>query len=79
MVLIKFPIEKAFYIVHLAITERDDFTVDEISQMLDLRRNTCWSFKGKVSKIIKEHGRNKESFEDWQKVIFKQVRLPKDK
>ena len=48
---IKFSIEKAFYILHLVITERDDLTIDEISQTLELRRNTCWNFKNKISKI----------------------------
>ncbi|HYG38470.1 MAG TPA: 7TM diverse intracellular signaling domain-containing protein [Cytophagales bacterium] len=67
---IKFSIEKAFYILHLVITERDDLTIDEISQTLELRRNTCWNFKNKISKIIKKHGKDKEYYEHWEKVIF---------
>jgi hypothetical protein len=67
---IKFPIEKAFYILHLVITERDDLTVDDISQILDLRRNTCWGFKDKINKIIKMHKLDKGQFVHWENVIF---------
>jgi two-component system, sensor histidine kinase LadS len=67
---IKFPIEKAFYILHLVITERDDLTVDDISHMLDLRRNTCWGFKDKIHKIIKLRKLDKGQFVHWENVIF---------
>jgi hypothetical protein len=68
---IKFPIEKAFYILHLVITERDDLTIDEISQTLGLRRNTCWGFKDKVNKIIKkEKPENKGQLVHWENIIF---------
>jgi two-component system, sensor histidine kinase LadS len=68
---VKFPLEKAFYILHLVITERDDLTIDEISQMLELRRNTCWSFKDKVNKIIKKHHLDKGQAAHWENIIFK--------
>jgi hypothetical protein len=67
---IKFPIEKAFYILHLVITERDDLTVDDISSILELRRNTCWGFKDKIIKIIKTHRLEKGQFVHWENVIF---------
>jgi two-component system, sensor histidine kinase LadS len=67
---IKFPIEKAFYILHLVITERDDLTIDEISATLDLRRNTCWSFKDKVYKLMRRKPRNKGHLAHWENVIF---------
>jgi hypothetical protein len=68
---IKFPIDKAFYIVHLVISNRDDMTIDEISGILNLRRNTCWGFKDKVSKLIKSHKPKKGQVVDWETVIFK--------
>jgi hypothetical protein len=67
---IKFPIEKAFYILHLVITERGDLTVDDISSILELRRNTCWGFKDKIIKIIKTHKLEKGQFVHWENVIF---------
>lgn len=68
---IKFPLEKAFYILHLVITERDDLTIDEISQILSLRRNTCWAFKDKVNKIIRKHHIDKGQAAHWENIIFK--------
>jgi len=67
---IKFPIEKAFFILHLVITERDDLTVDDISHILELRRNTCWGFKDKIIKVIKNHKVEKGQFVHWENVIF---------
>jgi hypothetical protein len=68
---LKFPIEKAFYILHLVISNRNDLTIDEISQILNLRRNTCWGFKDKVSKVIKGHKPKKGQAADWESIIFK--------
>jgi hypothetical protein len=68
---VKFPLEKAFYILHLVITERNDLTIDEISETLDLRRNTCWAFKDKVNKIIKKHHLDKGQAAHWENIIFK--------
>lgn len=67
---VRFPLEKAFYIVHLVITERNDLTIDDISQLLQLRRNTCWAFKDKVVKAMKRHG--KEKIPHWEQVIFRE-------
>jgi two-component system, sensor histidine kinase LadS len=70
---VKFPLEKAFYILHLVITERNDLTIDEISQTLGLRRNTCWAFKDKVNKTIKKHHLDKGQMMHWENVIFKDL------
>jgi hypothetical protein len=67
---VKFPLDKAFYILHLVITERNDLTIDEISGILGLRRNTCWSFKDKVNKTIKKYRGDKDQFTHWENVIF---------
>ena len=45
---IKFPIEKAFYILYLVNGSDKHYTLDELSELLELRRNTVWSFKKKV-------------------------------
>lgn len=68
---VKFPLDKALYIVHLVITERDDLTIDDISRLLDMRRNTCWAFKDKVNKTIRKHSRDKAQPGNWESLIFK--------
>lgn len=50
---IKFPIEKAFYILYVTNNHSEDFTLDQLSEVLDLRRNTVWSFKKKIESVSK--------------------------
>ncbi len=51
---IKFPIEKAFFITYLTVVRNKDFTLEVLAAQLDLRVNTLWSFKHKVSEHIAE-------------------------
>ena len=68
---VKFPLEKAFYILHLVISGRTDLTIDELSSMLELRRNTCWAFRNKVNKMVKKLPRDKGQLAHWENVIFR--------
>jgi two-component system, sensor histidine kinase LadS len=45
---IKFPVEKAFYIAYLAVSGKKNYTLDSLSDDLDLRVNTIWAFRRKV-------------------------------
>jgi two-component system, sensor histidine kinase LadS len=49
---IKFPIEKAFYLAYLTVSGRKELTLEVLSQKLDLRMNTIWSFKNKVAERV---------------------------
>lgn len=72
---IKFPIEKAFYIAYLTVSGRKDLTLETLSQVLELRLNTIWAFKSKVSDRLNELEKRgfKPSSGRWQEVIL----LPK--
>lgn len=48
---IKFPIEKAFYILYITNNRQNQYTLDELSEILELRRNTVWSFKKKIESV----------------------------
>lgn len=50
---IRFPVEKAFYILYVTNNQSERYTLDELSGMLDLRRNTVWSFKKKIEELLK--------------------------
>lgn len=45
---LRFPITKAFYMVYLVSIKDNGLTVDELSEILSLRRETCWSFRKKI-------------------------------
>ncbi len=47
---LKFPIEKAFYILYDALHE-DQFSLTVLSEMLDIRKNTIGDFKKKIRSL----------------------------
>lgn len=51
---VKFPLQKAFYILYVMSHAADEYTLDELSEMLDLRRNTIWNFKKKIGKKYRD-------------------------
>lgn len=53
---IKFPLNKAFYIAYAHLNE-EEFTLDELSEMLDMRRNTVWQFRKKIEEEIEMNGK----------------------
>ena len=69
---IKFPIEKAFYLAYLIVAGRDDSTLEELAQKLDLRVNTVWSFRHKVLERVQEleKGGRKPVASRWEEVIL---------
>jgi two-component system, sensor histidine kinase LadS len=69
---IKFPVEKAFYIGYLAVTGKDDSTLEMLSHEMGLRANTIWSFKKKVLERIRVLEKNgaKPTASVWQNVIL---------
>lgn len=51
---IRFPLEKAFYIAYTVISQSEQMTLEQLSDLVDLRKNTIWSFKKKIKENIKE-------------------------
>lgn len=68
---IKFPIEKAFYIAYITIHDHSHFTLDELSELLDIRRNTVWGFKQKVQTVkdFLQH-RKKTKHIHWEEIVL---------
>lgn len=46
---IRFPIEKALFIAYSVISNSEPKTIEELSNILDIRKNTVWSFRKKVN------------------------------
>ena len=55
---IKFPIEKAFFILYITNNRQKEYTLDQLSEMLELRRNTIWNFKKKIEKVYDGDSKN---------------------
>ena len=53
---IKFDLPKSFFIVYSRLSE-DRYTLDELSDLMEMRRNTIWEFKKKVEDEIEDNGK----------------------
>lgn len=68
---VRFPINKAFYILYTVMIQDHKLTIDQLSEMLDLRRNTVWAFKKKIKEAIKNNEFAPEfAAADWQNIMI---------
>ncbi|HXA01041.1 MAG TPA: 7TM diverse intracellular signaling domain-containing protein, partial [Cytophagaceae bacterium] len=69
---LKFPLNKAFYIAYQTIHKKEKVTLDELSSLLNLRKNTCWKFKDKISSAIKFYQKKNKTdlLKSWEDIIF---------
>lgn len=57
----KFPIEKAFYLLYNTIND-DGSSLDKLSEKLNVRRNTVWNFKKKITNRLIENPTELKNF-----------------
>lgn len=68
---VKFPLNKAFYLAYSSVYEKNERTLDELSELLELRRNTCWSFRKKVLERIEAFQKTKGTpLRNWESIIL---------
>jgi hypothetical protein len=66
---LRFPIDKAFYILILTSTGRE-INISQLSHTIDLRMKTCWEFHNKVKDIMQTRKRFKNPKEGWKELII---------
>ncbi len=66
---LRFPIDKALYILILTSSGRD-INISQLSSILSLRLKTCWSFHNKVKLVMSQKKRFKYSKEGWIELIL---------
>jgi two-component system, sensor histidine kinase LadS len=66
---VKIPINKAFYMLFL-VSSGKKLTLNELSEMLSIRRQTCWAFKKKIDEAFVKMPKNKGSKENWKSLIL---------
>jgi hypothetical protein len=68
---VRFEIDKAFYIAYIVHKKGSKITIDELSNLLKLRRNTCWSFKKKVIQKIEDYKKIHNIYPShWEDIIL---------
>ncbi|HCW07148.1 MAG TPA: hypothetical protein DGG95_07275, partial [Cytophagales bacterium] len=63
---VKFPITKAFYLAYITTMGKSNTTLETLSEKLDLRLNTAWSFRQK----IKDRLSHSKPIESWEQIIL---------
>ena len=66
---LRFPILKAFYMVFL-LSSGKSATGDELSDLLELRKQTCLGFKKKVLAVMEERKYFKKHLDGWSHLII---------
>lgn len=66
---LRFPIDKAFYILILTSTGRE-INISQLSKTISLRMKTCWEFHNKVKGIMQRRKRFKNPKEGWKELII---------
>jgi two-component system, sensor histidine kinase LadS len=69
---IKFPIERAFYLAYLVVEGKNYSTLEHLSHDLELRLNTVWGFKHKVTERLDHLASTgkRPSVSRWEDVIL---------
>ncbi|HVD97879.1 MAG TPA: 7TM diverse intracellular signaling domain-containing protein [Cytophagaceae bacterium] len=76
---VRFPLNKAFYLTYLFYKKANRRNLSDLSEMLQIRRNTCGKFRAKVNESREQYNlRNKNKKpETWEELIS--VRLVQKK
>jgi hypothetical protein len=69
---LKFPITKAFYMMYLVYLKGKNMSLDELSEILDLRRETCWSFRKKILEAQEDYSKKgiHQSEHGWAAIVL---------
>ncbi len=73
---LKFPITKAFYMMYLVYLKGKTLSLDELSEILDLRRETCWSFRKKILEAQEDYSKKgiHQSEHGWASIVLAEYR-----
>lgn len=68
----RIPINKAFYLVYLMYASKGTISSHQLSEKLDIRQSTCWSYSIKVKKAMQEHKKEakKGSQQGWSRLVI---------
>lgn len=61
---LRFPLEKGFYIAYSVISETEKQTLEKLSEMLNLRKNTVGSFRKRVKDTLYANGHSNAQWDD---------------
>jgi hypothetical protein len=68
----RIPINKAFYLVYLMYTSKGTISSHQLSEKLEIRQSTCWSYAIRVKKAMNERKKEtkKGATQGWSKLVI---------
>ncbi|MFL9483473.1 7TM diverse intracellular signaling domain-containing protein [Chitinophagaceae bacterium LWZ2-11] len=66
------PLNKAFYMAYMVYTTKGKISSYKLSEILSIRQSTCWSYTGKVKKLMEERKKELRNAGEkgWSKLII---------
>jgi ribosomal protein L37E len=73
---VRFPLNKAFYLTYLFYKKGSGRNLSELSELLQIRRNTCGKFRAKVNESREQfiHRNKNRHLETWEELVLPQQR-----
>ncbi|MES2419116.1 MAG: 7TM diverse intracellular signaling domain-containing protein [Bacteroidota bacterium] len=68
----RIPINKAFYLVYLMYNHKGAISSHKLSEKLNIRQSTCWTYAAKVKKVMEERKKHLKGIgkSGWSKLIL---------
>jgi hypothetical protein len=67
---LKFPINKAFYLLFLVFANKEKITSLELSNILSLRQSTCWTFTKKIHEVLGKRKKTNTDQDGWGQLVL---------
>jgi hypothetical protein len=70
----RIPITKAFYLLFLIYSSKGKISSHKLSELLEIRQGTCWSYSAKIKKLMDEKKKVLRSAnrEGWSRLVFEE-------
>ncbi len=70
----RIPVNKAFYMLFLIYTSKGKISSHQLSEILEIRQSTCWSYSSKIKKLMEEKKRKLKNAgaKGWSKLVLEE-------
>ena len=70
----RIPINKSFYMIFLIYTSKGKISSHKLSEILEIRQNTCLAYSGKIKKLMDERKKELKNAGEmgWSKLVYEE-------
>jgi hypothetical protein len=68
----RIPVNKAFYMLFLIYTSKGKISSHQLSEILEIRQSTCWSYSSKIKKMMEDRKKELKNAGErgWSKLVL---------